>query len=165
MANTTAQIKLIKKVLDQQQIDWLKTENQLCYPITIELMSNVDFDNQDAESDPDFGYKANILVLRLSGLGFDPVQGDVFVKVADVSDLYELANEENFQQMNNNSDEYKTSYYRVNKITLACRSEEEVNHVWEGMQSEVKQFINNFNLQYQLETANDTQLNIEEVII
>lgn len=158
-----ASIRLTRTEISAEQLGWILDSQVYSYPITISAVSNVNFEDDTAAEDSNFGYTANIMVLQASGTGLDPNQGDLFLKVTDVVDLYELPTAANFEAMNENSETYAVPYYRTNTITLYCRSLEEVDLVWRTMQDEVRRFLKNYNLKDQLATSLTTNSETIEI--
>ena len=157
MSSTKAQIQLTKTEVSAEQIPWITESVVYAYPITITAKSNVNFEDETSPSeDDDYQYDANIFVLQLSGTGLDPNQGDMFVKISDVVDLYELPVAAQVTNMNSNDATYSTPYYRVPTITLYCRSLEEADQVWKTVKLEVSRFLKNFNLKYMITDSSVT---------
>lgn len=165
MTTTKAQLKLDKKELSAEEISWIKDDSPstwFAYPIEVIITCNIDMENKDENKDKpvseNMDYPANILVLQLAGTQFDPNQGDMFIRVADVTDLYELPTSATINAMNSRALTESTPYYRTNRFKLLCRSAEEAQNVWTILKQEAKAFINSYN------TAHNSQLSSSETV-
>ena len=159
-----AQLQLVKKELSAEELSWLAEDAPkvaFAYPLSVEITSNIDMENPNnpEKVDPKEFYPANILILQKSGGEFDPNQGDMFIRVADVVDIYELPTVETIDTMNARSSTKSTPYYRTNRFTLFCRSVEEANTVWTILKQEAKAFSSSYN------TAHNEELTSTETII
>ena len=161
MTTTKAQLKLDKKELSAEEIAWIKDDSPstwFAYPVEVTITCNIDMENKDNPESKNMDYPANILVVQLSGTQFDPNQGDMFIRVADVTDLYELPTADTINDMNRRALNVSTPYYRTNKFKLLCRSAEEAQNVWTILKQEAKAFINSYN------TAHNSQLSSSETV-
>lgn len=149
MSTTQEPLKLqiIKKELSTNTLSWLvdqHTTTAHAYPLSVEIRSNINMEKA-GETNQAEDYDANILIFQISGSGFDPNQGDMFVRVADIVDMDELPIKDYFDFMNAKSTTKASPYYRSNKFTLFCRSVEECNTVWSILKQEVKSFVSSYN--------------------
>ena len=163
---TTAKIKLDKQELSAEEFSWMQDNSvgtNFAYPLNVTITSNVNLEEGDtaitSSNEEDYNYPANILVLQLSGTQFDPNQGDMFIRVADVTDLYELPTADTIDEMNKRSNVLSTPYYRTNTFKLFCRSVEEANAVWKILKQEARSFINSYN------TAHNPNISKSESVI
>ena len=159
-----AQLQLVKKELSAEELSWLAEDAPkaaFAYPLSVEITSNIDMENTNNPevTNPEDFYPANILILQKSGGQFDPNQGDMFIRVADVVDMYELPTIATIEAMNSRSSTKSTPFYRTNRFTLFCRSIEEVNTVWTILKQEAKAFSSSYN------TAHNEDLTNSETII
>ena len=83
----------------------------------------------------------------------------MFIRVADVTDLYELPTACIIDEMNKRSNVLSTPYYRTNTFKLFCRSVEEANTVWKILKQEARSFINSYN------TAHNPNISKSESVI
>lgn len=165
--STRVKLNLVKKELYAQTLDWVQNENPntaFTYPLSVEIFSNAQMEKTEVgdnfDTSKEYPYPANILVLQVSGTQFDPNQGDMFVKVADVVDLYELPTKQKMDFMNTKSTTLATPFYRTNKFTLCCRSIEEANTVWQILQQEAKAFIDNYNIAHNTTLSTTTSIEL-----
>lgn len=153
---TSLQIKLHKEELDAQTLSYIKDSDIYVYPLKLRIFSNINLENNNANPNSDGWYDADLFVLQKSGTAFDPDQGDIFVKISGLVDLYELPNATTFDQMNNNSQTTQTPYYRVNSIELACKTLNRIDEIYNAIKKELKLFVDNYNLQNKItETETD----------
>lgn len=153
MANLL-QLKLNKEELDAQTLSYIKDSEIYIYPLKLSILSNINLENNStATPNEDGWYDADLFVLQKSGTAFDPDQGDIFVKIAGLSDLYELPNATTFDQMNNNSQVLQTPYYRVSTIELACKTLNRIDEIYKAIKEELKLFVDNYNLQNKITTT------------
>ena len=150
-------LNLTKEQLNAETLDYIKDDTVYVYPLKLSITSNINFEdlnNSEVTEEPI--YPANIFVLQKSGTAFDPNQGDMFVKIATVLDMFELPNAENFEAMNSASENEQIPYYRVNSVELACRNQDHATSLFNKIKSELKIFINNYNIQNSTETDQET---------
>jgi hypothetical protein len=82
---------------------------------------------------------SNVFVYQLRGSPFDPIQGDIFSCVASPSQINELpASASAAVSMS-------TPFYRQSTMTVICRSPDEANYIWQQVQADINDLINNFN--------------------
>lgn len=165
---TTAKLKLDKQELSAEELSWVKENavgTNFAYPLDVTIMSNVNLEEgattnniETSTIEENYIYPANILVLQISGTQFDPNQGDMFIRVADVTDLYELPTSDTINAMNSRALTESTPYYRTNRFKLLCRSAEEAQNVWTILKQEAKTFLNSYN------TAHNSQLSSSETV-
>ena len=156
MTDTTLQIQLTKSELSIESLPYIVDKNVYVFPLKMTLMSNLNLEDPTAAEDPNFGYPANLFVLQLSGTGFDPDQGDMFVRMANLTDVYELPTEDTIDSMNSRTETLQTPYYRTNEVQLACASEDEMNIVYQTAQSLITSFVNNYNSQSDISNTETT---------
>jgi hypothetical protein len=70
----------------------------------------------------------------------DPYQGDVFECVASVQQMTELPEDEPGTGQDGNM----IPYYRTDTLLFHCRSTEEAEDLWEKVQADVKDLLQNF---------------------
>lgn len=151
---STLQLKLNKEELDAHTLSYIKDSEIYIYPLKLTILSNINLENDSAITPNEDGwYDANLFVLQKSGTAFDPDQGDIFVKIAGLTDLYELPTAAKFEQMNDSSQVLQTPYYRVNKIELACKTLNRIDEIYTAIKEELKLFVDNYNLQNKITTT------------
>lgn len=150
----TLQLKLNKEELDAQTLSYIKDSEIYIYPLKLTILSNINLENDSTITPNEDGwYDADLFVLQKSGTAFDPDQGDIFVKTAGLTDLYELPTAAKFEQMNDSSQVLQTPYYRVNKIELACKTLNRIDEIYTAIKEELKLFVDNYNLQNKITTT------------
>jgi hypothetical protein len=129
--SAAATIQLVQYVGDPINTPFV---NQFSWPLTIVATgTNID---------------SNIFVYQLAGSSFESIPGDTFSCVASTSQLNELPTSAAAAKA------AATPFYRQSTMTVICRSAAEANYVWEQVQEDVDDLINNYNAAALLVPAN-----------
>ena len=119
----TANIKLTRYTAAPNA---LPLSEQQCWPVTIVAVG--------------VGISSKVFVYRGAQQG-DPFGGDAFSCVASVNQLYELPEDTGYV-----GDELQIPFYRRNTLELFCRSQVEADYIWQVVNEDITNLLNNFNL-------------------
>ena len=136
-------INLIKYQIDPSSVYWDATS--CMFPIQIEAKNGT---GDLADN--------GVFVMQIANLGYDPNQGDLFVRIANALDIQELPTLDSLESVN--TSDLQTPFYRTNKINFFVESVEEANHVWDVTKLDVKNLVTTLNL------MNAVEENDEEII-
>ena len=98
----------------------------------------------------------NIFIMQLSGTGYDPNQGDMFVRIANALDIQELPDEKTIENIK--TDDLQIPFYRTNKVTLFFETVQDCELFWNTCKYDVQNLVNTLNLTQNLETLEDESI-------
>jgi hypothetical protein len=137
MTEFTKTIRLTKYVADP-----VLHSNQHAWPLTV-VASGVNMPDE-------------VFVYRANGTA-DAVEGDTFHNVASVHDLYEFPKEGNIHQ----DETTRIPYYRRNEVNFMLRNPKEIDYIWNEIQADVTELIENYALDDSLKSAGSVEISVD----